>query len=356
MNLKIAVLKGDGIGPEVINEAIKILKAVGQKYSHSFEFEYGLIGGAAIDKTDSPLPNETKEILDNCSAVLLGAVGGDKWKDVPRDKRPEKGLLDLRKHLQVYGNLRTVKLSKNNISASPLKNEIIEDGVDICIVRELLGGIYFGERGTEIIDGITSVYDVERYSKPEIERIARLSFDIAMKRNKKVTSVDKANVLESSLYWREVVADIAKEYPDIELNHLYVDNAAMQLIINPTSFDVLLTNNIFGDILSDEASVLSGSIGMLPSASLGENTGLYEPSHGSAPDIAGTGVANPIATILSAAMMLKYSFSLEKEAKAIEEAIEKVLSSNYRTKDILSESDKLVSTSEMGDLIADIIV
>lgn len=351
MNCKIAVLKGDGIGPEVIDEAIKVLKAIEQKYSHSFEFEYGLIGGAAIDKTDSPLPDETKKILDNCSAVLLGAVGGDKWKDVPRDKRPEKGLLDLRKHLEVYGNLRTVKLFKSNISASPLKNEIIKDGVDICIVRELLGGIYFGERGKEIIDGITSVYDVERYSRPEIERIARLSFDIAMQRNKKVTSVDKANVLESSLFWRSVVEDIAKEYPDIELNHLYVDNAAMQLIINPTSFDVVLTNNIFGDILSDEASVLSGSIGMLPSASLGAYSGLYEPSHGSAPDIAGTNIANPIATILSAAMLLKYSFNLEKEAKEIEEAVEKVLSSSFRTKDIYTAESTLVSTCEMGDLI-----
>nr|WP_293993724.1 3-isopropylmalate dehydrogenase [uncultured Fusobacterium sp.] len=349
MEYKIAVLKGDGIGPEIIAETIKVLDKVAEKYGHKFVYQRGYLGGESIDKYGVPYSEETSRICRNSDAILLGAVGGPKWNEIEADKRPEKGLLAIRKELAVYTNLRPAILFKELRSASPLKDEIVEDGLDVMIVRELTGGIYFGPREYSEEKAV----DTMPYTRNEIERIARKAFEIARNRNKKLTSVDKHNVLDTSKLWRKIVNEVAKDYPDIEVSHMYVDNAAMQLIINPRQFDVILTENMFGDILSDEASMLTGSLGMLPSASLGDGKlGLYEPCHGSAPDIAGQNIANPIATIMSAAMMLRYSFDLEDEAIAIEKAIEEVLSQGYRTADIYTEGTIKISTVEMGTQIA----
>lgn len=352
MNYNIAVIPGDGIGPEIIDEAIKVLNKIGEKYNHKFEFKFLQAGGRAIDSMGTPLPKETLEICRKSDAILLGAVGGPKWDNPNAKIRPEQALLGLRGGLNLYCNLRPILLYKELKESSPLKDSIIGDGVDICIVRELTGGIYFGERGREIIDGVTSAYDTERYNINEIKRIVKIGFEIAMKRNKKLTSVDKANILESSRLWRSVVEEVSKGYPEVKVNNLYIDNASMQLVKNPKQFDVIITSNMFGDILSDEASMITGSIGMLPSASLGKGTlGMYEPIHGSAPDITGKGLANPLATILSTAMMLRYSFNLHKEAKNIEDAVVKVLKEGYRTKDIESEGTTFVETKEMGQLV-----
>ncbi|WP_058486613.1 3-isopropylmalate dehydrogenase [Defluviitalea phaphyphila] len=352
MNFNIATIPGDGIGPDIIEQAVLVLNKIGEKFGHTFNYTEVLAGGAAIDAKGEPLPQETIDICKKSDSVLLGAVGGPKWDNLPGDKRPEKALLGLRGELGLFANLRPATLHKALKDACPLKPEIIGDGLDILVVRELTGGIYFGERGRRDSINGEEAYDTECYSVKEVERIAKIAFDSAMKRNKKVTSVDKANILESSRLWRSVVEKVAKDYPEVELNHMYVDNAAMQLVRNPKQFDVIVTSNMFGDILSDEASMITGSIGMLPSASLGEGTlGMYEPIHGSAPDIAGQNKANPIATILSAAMMLRYSFNLEKEASCIEDAVTKVLEENYRTGDIMSEGMKLVGTKEMGELI-----
>ena len=351
MNFNIAVIPGDGIGPEVVDESIKVLSKIGEKYNHNFEFEFLQAGGCAVDSLGTPLPEKTLEICKKSDAVLLGAVGGPKWDDPNAKVRPEQALLGLRGGLNLYCNLRPALLYKALKEASPLKDTIIGDGIDICVVRELTGGIYFGERGREVVEGVLSAYDTERYNIEEIERIVKIGFDTAMKRNKKLTSVDKANILESSRLWRSVVEKMSKDYPEVEVNHLYIDNASMQLVKDPRQFDVIVTSNMFGDILSDEASMITGSIGMLPSASLGKGTlGMYEPIHGSAPDIAGKGIANPLATILSTAMMLRYSFNLENEAKDIENAVVKVLEEGYRTGDIKSEGTTLVGTKAMGTL------
>lgn len=349
MNYNITVLKGDGIGPEVIDQTVEILKIIGQKYGFGFTFHEELMGGCAIDAFGEPLPEKTIKRCKETDAVLLGAVGGPKWDTLPGNLRPEAGLLGLRAALGLFANLRPAVIYEALKDASPLKTEIIKDGIDIMVVRELTGGIYFGEKGRI---GSDTAYDTEKYSIFEIERIARVAFEAAGKRKGAVTSVDKANVLESSRLWREVLIKVSREYPDITLNHMYVDNAAMQLIRKPDQFDVIVTSNIFGDILSDEASMITGSIGMLPSASIGTGTlGLYEPIHGSAPDIAGKDKANPIATILSGAMMLKYSLKLDKAAKDIETTVNRVLEKGYRTVDIASEGCKLVGTREMGNLV-----
>ncbi len=349
---KIAVLPGDGIGAEIVPEAIKALQAIGSKHGHVFEFRGALIGGAAIDAVGVPLPDETLELCRQSQAVLLGAIGGPKWENIPVELRPEVGaLLPLRKHLGLYANLRPAFLFPDLLDASTLKREVIE-GVDLLVVRELTGGIYFGEKRRYKNDQGEVASDICEYSTTEIERICRLGFERARRRRKHLTSVDKANVLESSRLWRDVVTALASEYPDVELDHMYVDNCAMQLIRNPRQFDVIVTENMFGDILTDEASMLTGSIGMLPSASIGGSVSLYEPSHGSAPDIAGQKKANPLATILSAAMMLDYSFDLIKEAREIETAVRQVLQEGYRTPDIFKVGDKLVNTEEMGDLVA----
>ena len=355
MNYKIAVIPGDGIGPEVTAEAIKALDAVGEKFGHKFEYTYLLAGGAAIDKTGRCLPEETVEKAKNSDAVLLGVVGGPKWDSLPGDERPEKALLGLRKALGLYANLRPAIMFDELKSACPLKDEKVIGGLDLLVVRELTGGIYFGERGTVDTDNMgKAAYDVEMYSEKEVERVARTAFEMAMKRNKKVTSVDKANVLESSRLWRKTVAEVAADYPEVELENFYVDNAAMQLVYNPKQFDVIVTSNIFGDILSDEASMITGSIGMLPSASLADGAfGMYEPVHGSAPDIAGTGKANPMAAILSAAMMLRYTFGLRNEADAVESAVRKILSEGLRTPDIMTPGYREITTSEAGSLIAE---
>lgn len=347
---KIALIKGDGIGPEIIDEAIKVLDAV--SLNEDFEFSYNeyLMGGIAVDVKGVPLPDETVEGCLNSDAVLFGAIGGEKWDTLPRDKRPETGLLNLRKSLNVFANLRPSTVFDELVNASALKPEII-NGVDLLVVRELIGGIYFGQPRDN--DG-NRAYNTMVYTKDEISRIARIAFKSAQKRNKKVCSVDKANVLEVSQLWRDVVNSVASEYPDVILSHMYVDNAAMQLIRNPRQFDVILTSNLFGDILSDEASMVSGSIGLLPSASIGGKIGLYEPIHGSAPDIAGQGIANPIATILSAAMMLKYSLNEDGAAKKIENAVREVLKEGYRTKDISAyDAKEVCTTSEIGSIIAD---
>lgn len=350
--LKIAVLPGDGIGTEIVPEAVKVLKAVAARFNHEFVFTQALVGGAAIDEMGVPLPEETLALCKASDAVLLGAIGGPKWDNLPAELRPEAAaLLPLRKELGLYANLRPAYLFPELIHASSLKPEVIE-GVDLLVVRELTGGLYFGEKRREKLDDGERAVDVLEYSTYEIERIVRLACEAARKRRKRVTSVDKANVLESSRLWREVAGRVALEYPDIELSHMYVDNCAMQLIRNPRQFDVIVTENMFGDILTDEASMLTGSLGMLPSASIGGKVGLYEPSHGSAPDIAGQGKANPLATILSAAMMLRYSFQLEQEALAVEKAVREVLAGGYRTPDIAEPGQKLVSTREMGDLVA----
>ncbi len=352
---RITVLKGDGIGPDVVSEAMQVLDCIGEKYGHAFQFNEKLAGGCAYDAYGTPLPEETLAACKDCDAILLGAVGGPKWDALPAALRPEAGaLLKLRNSLGLYANLRPAIMHKALSAASPIKAEIIGDALDILVVRELTGGIYFGERGYREGKYGQEAYDVEAYSEFEVKRIAVQAFEAARKRKKHVTSIDKANVLESSKLWRKTVTEVAKEYPDVELDHMYVDNAAMQLVRNPKHFDVIVTSNIFGDIISDEASQITGSIGMLPSASLADGAfGMYEPIHGSAPDIAGQDLANPIATILSAAMMLKFSFGLTKEAQAIEDAVTAVLDAGYRTPDLYSEGTKRVGTKEMGRLIRD---
>ena len=355
-NYHIVVLRGDGIGPEIVAEAIKVLDAAGEKFGFRFAYDEQLMGGCAIDATGEPLPQQTVEACKKADSVLLGAVGGWKWDTLPGSQRPEAGLLGIRSALGLYANLRPAKIFEPLKSASPIKDSIIGNQLDILVVRELTGGIYFGERGRYEKNGAPAAYDTESYSVPEIERIVRVAFDMAMKRGKKLTSVDKANVLDSSRLWRKVVEEVAKEYPEVTLEHMLVDNCAMQLVKDPKQFDVILTENMFGDILSDEASMVTGSIGMLASASLNETKfGLYEPSGGSAPDIAGKGIANPIATILSAAMMLRFSFDLDKEADAIENAVAEVLKKGYRTIDIMSEGKEQIGTAKMGDLIASYI-
>lgn len=358
MNANIAVIAGDGIGPEIVAEAKKVLDKTGSRFGHKFNYTEVLMGGASIDVHGVPLTDEALKTAKNSDSVLLGAVGGDvgnsRWYDVAPNLRPEAGLLALRKGLELFANIRPAYLYSELKGACPLKESIARNGFDMVIMRELTGGIYFGERKTEEIDGILKATDVLTYDENEIRRIAIKGFDIAMKRRKKVTSVDKANVLDSSRLWRKVVLEVSKAYPEVELENMLVDNCAMQLVKDPAQFDVILTENMFGDILSDEASMITGSIGMLSSASLGRTKlGLYEPSHGSAPDIAGKDLANPIATILSAAMMLKYSFDLDEEAKAIEAAVDKVLKEGYRTTDIYSDGMKKTGTKEMGSLIAD---
>ena len=358
MDYKIALIPGDGIGPEIVREAKKVLDKVCEKYGHSFSYSEVLLGGASIDVHGVPLTDEAIATAKSSDAVLMGSIGGDAktspWYKLEPSKRPEAGLLAIRKALNLFANLRPAYLYNELKKACPLRDEVIGDGFDMVIMRELTGGLYFGERKTFEEDGVTKAVDTLTYSEEEIRRIAIRGFDIAMKRRKKVTSVDKANVLDSSRLWRKIVHEVAKDYPEVELEDMLVDNCAMQLVMNPGQFDVILTENMFGDILSDEASMITGSIGMLSSASLGKTKlGLYEPSHGSAPDIAGKNIANPIATILSAAMMLRYSLDLDKEADAIEAAVAAVLKEGYRTTDIYSEGCTKVGTDKMGDLIAE---
>ncbi|GGK11718.1 3-isopropylmalate dehydrogenase [Caldalkalibacillus thermarum] len=349
---QIAVLPGDGIGPEVTEEAVRLLEEVGKQFGHTFQFQFADIGGCALDKTGTPLPEETLQICRESDAILLGAVGGPKWDHGPGEKRPEAGLLKLRKELQLYANLRPVIVFPALVNASTLKPEVLE-GVNLMIIRELTGGLYFGQpRGRKETDEGLAVVDTLYYTEAEIERVLRKAFEIARLRKKHLVSVDKANVLDSSRLWRETADRIGKEYPDVKLEHMLVDNAAMQLIRRPGQFDTVVTENMFGDILSDEAAMLSGSLGMLPSASLSDSgPGLYEPVHGSAPDIAGQNLANPLATFLSVAMMLKYSFNLEQEAQAIEQAIHKVLEDGYRTRDLAQEGERYLTTTEMGEKV-----
>ena len=346
--MKICVLPGDGIGPEITAEAVRVLKALGLK----FEMEEALLGGCAVDATGNPYPEATQKLAREADAVLLGAVGGPQWDSLPREKRPERGLLGIRKDLNLFANLRPAILYPELANASTLKPEIVA-GLDILIVRELTGDIYFGQpRGLREENGERVGFNTMVYSESEIRRIGHVAFQAAQKRNKKLCSVDKMNVLECTQLWRDVMIEIAHDYPDVELSHMLVDNAAMQLVKAPKQFDVMVTGNMFGDILSDEASMLTGSIGMLPSASLDDkNKGLYEPSHGSAPDIAGKGVANPLATILSAAMMLRYTFGLEEQALRVENAVKKVLAQGYRTADIYERGTNKVGTKEMGDAV-----
>ena len=353
MQYKIALLRGDGIGPEIVDSAVRVLKVVGEKFGHEFLFTPYLIGGSAIDATGKPLPEETVAGCLASDSVLLGAVGGPKWDTLPGHLRPEKALLGIRAAMELFTNLRPAKLYPALKAECPLREDIVEKGFDIMIVRELTGGIYFGDRGYREGKYGEEAYDTECYSRMEIERIARVAFDCARKRRKKLTSIDKANVLETSRLWRKVVHEIAAEYPDVELCDMLVDNAAMQLVRNPSQFDVIVTSNMFGDILSDEASQITGSIGMQESASLGNTKrGLYEPIHGSAPDIAGQGKANPIATILSAAMMLLYSFDLVKESQAIVSAVDKALADGLRTADIARGGDSLSTTQITDEIIA----
>ena len=356
MEYRIAVIPGDGIGPEIVTEAKKVLDRVGQVFGHTFHYTEVDMGGVSIDKYGVPLTKEALETAKNSDSVLLGAVGGhvgnSRWYDVAPELRPEAGLLAIRKGLNLFANIRPACLYDGLEDACPLKREIIGDGFDMVIVRELTGGLYFGERHTEEVNGLMQATDTLVYNETEIRRVAVKAFETAMKRKKKVTSVDKSNVLDSSRLWRKVVAEVAADYPEVALENMLVDNCAMQLVMDPGLFDVILTENMFGDILSDEASMITGSIGMLSSASLNEGKfGLYEPSHGSAPDIVGKGIANPIATILSAAMMLRFSFDLDKEAEAVENAVKKVLAGGYRTADIMAEGMKQTGTKEMGDLI-----
>lgn len=363
MDYRITCIPGDGIGPEVVNEAKKVLEHVADKYGHQFQFTDILMGGASIDVHGIPLTDEAIETAKAADAVLMGSIGGNTstspWYQLPPEKRPEAGLLKIRKALNLFANLRPAILYDELAAACPLKEEISSAGFDMMIMRELTGGLYFGERKTEEIDGKLTAIDTLTYNEDEIRRIAIKGFDIAMKRRKKVTSVDKANVLDSSRLWRKIVNEVAKDYPEVTVEHMLVDNCAMQLVKNPAQFDVVLTENMFGDILSDEASMITGSIGMLASASLNDTKfGLYEPSGGSAPDIAGQGIANPIATILSAAMMLRYSFDLDKEADAIEAAVQQVLKDGYRTIDIMPQDHNFegitqVGTAQMGDLICE---
>ena len=358
MECKSTLIPGDGIGPEIVREAVKVLNKIGETFNHTFQYTEVLMGGCSIDAYGVPLTDQALDTARAGDAVLLGAVGGDvgnsRWYDVAPDLRPEAGLLAIRKGLNLFANISPAYLYSQLADACPLKKEIIGDGFDMVIMRELTGGLYFGKRYTEEVDGVMTAVDTLTYNEKEIRRIAVKAFDIAMKRRKTVTSVDKANVLDSSRLWRKVVEEVAKDYPEVTLTHMLVDNCAMQLVMNPGQFDVVLTENMFGDILSDEASMITGSIGMLSSASLNESKfGMYEPSHGSAPDIAGKDVANPIATILSAAMMLRYSFDLDKEAAAVEEAVKKVLTEGYRTADIMAEGCTKIGTTQMGDLIAE---
>lgn len=358
MVYKIGSIKGDGIGPEIVTQAQKVLEAVGSKFGHDFQFTELLLGGASIDVYGVPLTDETIETAKKMDAVLMGSIGGDAntspWYKLEPSLRPEAGLLKIRKALNLFANLRPAVLYKELSAACPLKEELTEGGFDILIMRELTGGLYFGDRSTKAIDGVMTAVDTLSYNENEIRRIAIKAFEVAMKRRKKVTSVDKANVLDSSRLWRKITEEVAKDYPEVTLEHMLVDNCAMQLVRNPKQFDVILTENMFGDILSDEASMVTGSIGMLASASLNDTSfGLYEPSHGSAPDIAGKNIANPIATILSASMMLRFSLNLSEEADAIDNAVAKVLEEGYRTGDIYSEGTTKCSTTEMGQLIAD---
>ena len=358
MICNIGVIKGDGIGPEIVTEAMKVLDAVGEKYGHTFNYEQLLMGGCSIDVNGVPLTQETIDIAKSKDAVLMGSIGCNTqtspWYKLPPEKRPEAGLLGIRKALALFANLRPAYLYPELSDACPLKKEVAEKGFDMMMMRELTGGLYFGERYTKEIDGVMTAVDTLSYNENEIRRIAIKAFDIAMKRRKKVTLIDKANVLDSSRLWRKVTEEVAKDYPEVEYGVMLVDNAAMQLVKDPAQFDVVLTENMFGDILSDEASQITGSIGMLPSASLNETKfGLYEPSGGSAPDIAGKNIANPIATILSAAMMLRYTFDLDKEADAIENAVKKVLEEGYRTIDLAKPGEEQVKCDEMGSLIAE---
>ncbi|MBQ9207678.1 MAG: 3-isopropylmalate dehydrogenase [Treponema sp.] len=360
MEKTIALIPGDGIGPDVVAEAVNVLDAVAKKYGHKWNYTKVVAGGSAIDQFGHPLPKEQLQIALDSDAALLGAVGGPKWDNLASELRPEKALLGLRGGMKVFANLRPAVMWKQLKDACPLKDEIVGEGLDILIVRELTGGIYFGERGTSE-DGNTA-WDTEKYTRPEIERIVRMGFEYAQNRQKRLCVVDKANILNSSQLWRRVAEDVKKDYPDVTLSYLYIDNASMQMVRNPRQFDVIATSNMFGDILSDEASQITGSIGMLASASLGDGTGpgLYEPIHGSAPDIAGKDLANPLATILSAAMLLRYSFKLEEEAKAIETAVNAVLDAGYRTGDIagshleeVKKAGKLVGTKKMGELVVE---
>ncbi len=360
MEKNIAVIKGDGIGPEIVTEAMKVLDKIAVKYGHKFNYEQLLMGGCSIDANGAPLTDETIERCKASDAVLMGSIGGNTttspWYKLPPELRPEAGLLKLRKSLNLFANLRPCILFPQLSGACPLKEEISEKGFNMLIMRELTGGLYFGERKTEEINGVMTAIDTLKYDEKEIRRIAIKAFDVAMQRRKKVTSVDKANVLDSSRLWRKVVEEVAKDYPEVSYEHMLVDNCAMQLVKDPAQFDVMVTENMFGDILSDEASMITGSIGMLASASMNETKfGLYEPSGGSAPDIAGQNKANPLATILSAAMMLRYSFDMAEEADAIENAVDSVLEKGFRTGDIMSEGMTQVSCSKMGDLVADVI-
>ena len=352
MTKNIAVIRGDGIGPEIVEQALKVLDKIAENYGHTFNYTDVDMGGCAIDKWGNPLPEEMLKKCVESDSVLLGAVGGEKWNNVPGDMRPEKGLLRLRAGMGVYSNNRPAKIWKQLADASPLKKEIVDKGIDFIIVRELIGGIYFGEHKTDEENGEKKAVDVLAYSESEIERIGRIGFETARKRSKKLCSVEKSNVLDSSRLWKSVMHRLAEEYPDVELSDMLVDNCAMQIVKNPAQFDVIVTENMFGDILSDEASMITGSIGMIPSSSLGATScGLYEPIHGSAPDIAGMDIANPIGTILSSAMMLRYSFDMSKEADAIENAVSAVLDEGFRTADIMSDGCKKVGCAEMGKLI-----
>ena len=353
MEKNIVLLKGDGIGPEIVNQAVKVLDAVAEKYGHKFNYTEVDIGGCSIDKFGVPITDEGMAKCKSADAVLLGAVGGPKWDNVDPSIRPEKALLAVRRELGLFANLRPTKLFPQLADSSPLKESIVGGGIDLMIVRELTGGIYFGKRYTEVVDGEKIATDYMTYSEHEIERIGRVAFESALKRNKKLASVDKANVLDSSRLWRATMHRLAEEYTDVEYSDILVDNTAMQLIKNPTQFDVLVTETMFGDILSDEASMLTGSIGMMPSASLSEGTlGMYEPIHGSAPDIAGMDIANPIGTVMSAAMMLRYSFDMKEEADAIERSVNKALDDGYRTPDIYKDGFNRVTCSEMGTILA----
>ncbi len=352
MNKKIAIIRGDGIGPEIVNEAIRVLDKIASIYNHSFEYIDVDMGGIAIDKWGNPLPEDMLEKCLNSDSVLLGAVGGYKWNGLSGEMRPEKGLLRLRAGMGVYSNNRPAKIWKQLADSSPLKASIVDKGIDFIIVRELIGGIYFGEHRTQEVDGQAVATDILSYTQKQIERIGRIGFETARKRNKRLCSVEKSNVLDSSRLWKKVMHALSEEYPDVELSDMLVDNCAMQIVKDPSQFDVIVTENMFGDILSDEASMITGSIGMIPSSSLGEGTrGLYEPIHGSAPDIAGKDIANPVGTILSAAMMLKYSFGMDREAQAIEDAVSKYLDDGYRTADIMSEGKRKVGCSECGSII-----
>ena len=356
MEKKIAVIRGDGIGPEIVAEAIGVLDAVAAKFGHTFIYEEAPMGGNAIDAFGVSLPDASLTTCLNADSVLLGAVGGPKWDDQPPANRPEKGLLKLRAGMQLYTNIRPATMFQELSAACPLHADIAAKGIDFVVVRELIGGVYFGEHSTAEVDGEQKATDIMAYSEHEIRRVAHVAFQMARKRRRKVTSVDKANVLDTSRLWRKVVTEVAKEYPDVELNHMYVDNAAMQMVRDPSQFDVVVTENLFGDILSDEASQITGSIGMIPSSSMGEGSrGLYEPIHGSAPDIAGQNKANPIGTILAAAMMLRYSFNMDAEADTVERAVAEVLRKGYRCGDIMQDGGILVGCREMGTAIQECI-